>query len=175
LFLAYGGKADDLPTIDPAFKADLPHVRVTMVAQRIENEIVANGGVDLGIYSWPWVSSTSGSAADVETDPTGFILPKPGEPPWVDENVYLLRLYDALVFNACDTFSGFPVDHTSTILASDGSELGVFHGVDNSTLDELGFYTFQYTIRVEGAGGRVSDFHFSGKVSVTCSGLNAVP
>jgi hypothetical protein len=175
LFLSYGGRADDLPTIDPAFTSNLPHVRVTMVAQRMENQIVASGGVDLGVdYAWPWVTSSSSTAADVESDPAGYILPKPGEV-WIDEGIWLIRLYDALVFNACETFSGFPIDHTSSILKSDGSELGVFHGVDNSTVDELGYYNFQYTIRVEGDGGRISDFHFSGKVRVICSGLNDVP
>jgi hypothetical protein len=171
-FLAYGGAADDLPTIDAAFKADLPHVRVTFVVQRVENEIVANGGVNLGVYSWPWVSSTSSSAASVETDFTGYVLPKPDDV-W-DDGLYF-RVYDALVFNACETFSVFPVDHTASILKSDGSEIAGFHGVDNTTLDELGFYSFQYTVRVEGDGGRVSDFHFAGEVSVTCSGLDALP
>ncbi len=174
-FLAYGGAAGNpLPTIDPPLKADLPHVRVTFVVQRISNDIVANGGLDLGISPWPWVWQTSSSAASVETAGSSFILPKPGEPPWTDENVYLIRLYDALVFNACQAFTGFPVDHRTSI-REDGVEIAAFHGVDASTLDATGFYNFQFTVRAGDAEGRISDFHFSGKVSVTCSGLTSLP
>jgi hypothetical protein len=173
-FLAYGGKAGELPTIDPAFKADLPHVRVTFLVHRVHNEVIANGGLDLGNFAWPWTWSTSGSAANIETDGSGYVLPTPGQI-WIENDTYLIRLYDALVFNACDSFSGFPVDHTTEVHNPDGSVIGLFHGVDNTTLDELGFYNFQFTVHAEGDGGRVSDFHFSGKVSVTCSGLIALP
>jgi hypothetical protein len=77
---------------------------------RRDSHTAANGGVDLGVYSWPWVSSTSSGAASVETDFTDYV-----------------------------------------------------HGIDNTTLDELGIYSFQYTVRVEGDAARVSDFHFAGK------------
>jgi hypothetical protein len=174
-FLAYGGAAGGgLPTIDPAFKADLPHARVTFLVHRVENEIVANEGVDLGIFDWPWTWTGTGSAASVEFTDGAYILPTPGQV-WVDNTSYLFRLYDALVFNACASFSGFPIEHTSSIHRSDGSVINDFHGVDNTTLDELGFYNFQFSVRVEGDRGRVSNFRFSGTVSVTCSGLNELP
>jgi hypothetical protein len=173
-FVAHSGAAGGIPTIDPAVKADLPHVRVTFLVHRIHNQVIANGGLDLGAFAWPWTWTTSGSAANVESDGGGYILPTPGQI-WTENNTFLIRLYDALVFNACDSFMGFPVDHTTDVHNPDGSVIGVFHGVDNTTLDDLGFYDFQFTVRAEGDRGRVSDFHFSGKVSVTCSGLNALP
>jgi hypothetical protein len=78
------------------------------------------------------------------------------------------------VFNACDSFASFPVQHDA-VIENGGSEIGAFHGVDNTTLDHTGFYNFSYTVRATGAFGKVSDFRFSGKVNVTCSGLNALP
>ena len=88
--------------------------------------------------------------------------------------MYHSIIYDALVLDACESFSPFPVTHDATIEES-GNEIGAFHGVDNSTLDHTGYYNFSYKARATGENGKVSDFLFSGKVSVTCSGLNSLP
>ncbi|MGH8243148.1 MAG: hypothetical protein ACRETY_07325, partial [Steroidobacteraceae bacterium] len=61
----------------------------------------------------------------------------------------------------------------ATVVNDDPDFLGSFHGSDASTLDSTGFYNFSYTIRANYPG--TSDFHVSGKVSITCSGLNALP
>ena len=171
--LVYGGAAGGaLPTIDPAFKAYLPNIRVSFVLQQITNKIVAGGGVSGDPASFvEW--STTGSAASVENGgPYFYPLPGPGTT-WDTDDLYHTVLYDALVFNACDSFAPFPVSHDA-LIENGGSEIGAFHGVDNTTLDHTGFYNFSYTARAT-AGAKVSDFRFSGKVNVTCSGLNALP
>lgn len=168
-----------IPTIEPAFQADLPNVRASFVVQDISNEVVAGGGVetmggDVSFVNW----FTTSTAADVEqTGPFAWSLPEPGET-WQDISHFGggggLLIYDALVLNACNTFSSFPIEHTVTIVRQDGTELGEFQGIDNSTLDATGFYNLSYSVRAEDEDGGVSDFHFSGKVNVTCSGLNSL-
>ena len=105
--------------------------------------------------------------------PYGYPLPGPGVT-WDEDDLYHTLIYDALVLNACENFPLFPVEHDALIEDS-GDEIGAFHGSDNSTLDPTGYYNFSYTARATGVNGKVSDFHFSGKVNVTCSGLNALP
>lgn len=172
--LVYGGASGPaLPTIDPAFKLDLPNVRVSFVLQSISNTAIANGGIlpDTDMFvRW----TTTGSAASEERGgPYGYTLPAPGVS-WDGEELYHAILYDALVLNACESFSPFPVIHDAEI--EDGAiEIGAFHGVDNTTLDHTGFYNFTYKVRATGMNGRISDFRFAGKVNVTCTGLNALP
>jgi hypothetical protein len=171
--LVYGGKAGNpLPTIDPAFKANLPHVRVSFVLQEISNKAIANGGVNDTTTFVEW--TTTSAAASVENGgPYGYPLPTPGNT-WDGDDLYHTLIYDALVFNACGSFAVFPVTHDAVIDNALG-QIGAFHGVDNSTLNHTGFYNFSYTVRATALGGKVSDFRFAGKVNVTCSGLNALP
>jgi hypothetical protein len=164
--LAYGGPLG-LPTIDPAFKADLPNVRVTIVIQEMSNTAVANGGIDDPSASLTW-ATTSPAASDEEGGPYLVGLPTPGPPVFSQ-----ILIYDALVNDACESFSPFPIDHLVSIMDADG-EIGAFHGVDNSTVDATGFYNIHYTIRATNAAGAVSDIHFSGKVSATCSGADSL-
>ena len=172
--LVYGGAAGGvLPTIEPALKADLPHVRVSFVLQSIANEVVSHGGVSGDPVKFvQWV--TSSPSASVENGgPYFYSLPPPGVV-WDGDDLYHTVIYDALVFNACGSFPAYPVTHDASIEES-GSEIGAFHGVDNSTLDHTGFYNFNYAARATSTTGGVSDFRFSGKVNVTCSGLVALP
>jgi hypothetical protein len=173
--LLYGGPAPGgvLPTTEPALKAYLPNIRVSFVLQEIENRIVDNGGVNTDSLTWVEWTTTSAAAALENGGPYDYPLPAPGIT-WDEDELYHTLIYDALVFNACESFASFPVQHDAVIETS-GIETGAFHGVDNSTLDHTGFYNFSYTARASGANGKVSDFRFSGKVNVTCSGLNALP
>jgi hypothetical protein len=172
--LVYGGAAGPaLPTIEPVIKADLPNVRVSFVLQEISNQIVANGGVNGDPNTFVEWSTTSAAASEEHGGPYGYPLPGPGVT-WDDDDLYHTIIYDALVLNACENFPPFPVEHDALIEVS-GSEIGAFHGSDNSTLDHTGYYNFSYTTRATGVNGKVSDFHFSGKVNVTCSGLNSLP
>ena len=95
---------------NPAFKANLPNVRVSFVLQAIANDIVANGGVNGDPFTFvEWL--TTSSAASVEHGgPYGYILPPPGVT-WDGDDLYHMVIYDALVFNACESFSSFPVEH----------------------------------------------------------------
>src|SRR5262245_52799679 len=45
ILLNGGAAGGGLPTLDPAFKAHLPNIRVSLVIQSISHEVVANGGV----------------------------------------------------------------------------------------------------------------------------------
>lgn len=176
--VSIGGSAGGgIPTIEPAFKANLPHVRVSFFIQEITNEAIENGGVeteldddggDFETVTW----TTTGAEADVENGgPHTWILPGPAQT--LNYSPGGLFIYDALVFNACGSFSSFPVEHEST-LEQDFGTIGSFLGTDNSTIDSTGFYNLNYTVRAEDSDGGVSDFHFSGKASATCSGLNAL-
>ena len=131
---------------------------------------VASTVIPLTFVEW----LTTSSAASVEHGgPYGYTLPPPGVT-WDGDDLYHTLIYDALVFNACESFSTFPVQHDASI-EDNGNEIGAFHGVDASTLDHTGYYNFSYTAQATGMNGKISNFHFSGKVNVTCSGLNALP
>ena len=90
------------------------------------------------------------------------------------DDLFHTLIYDALVFNACESFAAFPVDHDASI-EDNGSEIGAFHGIDNSTLDHTGFYNFSYTGSSDGHEREGLELPLLGKVNVTCSGLNALP
>jgi hypothetical protein len=166
--LTYGREAGGAPpTIEPVIKADLPHVRVSFVLQEVFHEVIANGGVNtFPLVRW----LTAGSAADLQNDESVANLPVPNGT-WNADDVLI---YDALVFDACESFTTFPVVHDAAI-EFNFANIGMFHGVDNTTLDHTGYYNFNYTVRATGINGRVSDFHFSGTVNVLCSGLLALP
>jgi hypothetical protein len=171
-----------IPMVEPAFQANLPNVRVSLLIQDIANVVVSGSGVDTiadngaGEVFVDW--STTGLPADEENGgPYGWGLPDPGET-W--ENLSHpgggggLLVYDALVFGACGGPLSFHIAHTASI-EDNGLVIGQFDGSDNSTLDETGFYNVNYTARADDGMGNVSDFVFSGKVNVTCSGLLSLP
>jgi hypothetical protein len=140
--LVYGGKAANaLPTIEPAFKANLPHVRVSFVLQEISNKAIANGGVNDSLTFVEW-TTTSGAASVENGGPYGYPLPPPGNT-WDSDDLYHTLIYDALVFNACGSFASFPVTHDAVIDNALG-QIGAFHGVDNSTLDHTGLQFHVY-------------------------------
>ena len=170
--LAFGGAGGGLPTIDPAFTAHVPNVRVSFALHRIVNEVVEDpgAGVHEGLFLF---MKTYGSAASVEryswsfnvttapNDTTNF-----AEPPLI---------YDALVFGACESLASFPITHEANIGPGNGTYIGSFYGVDDTTLNSTGFYTFNYSIPAQSTVAGASIYHLSGTVSVTCSGLNALP
>ena len=158
------------------FGYDYRNVRVSFYVQEISNEIVANGGADVassGLVRW----LTTGSTADVENGgPYHWTLPGPGQTysefgPHGSPSGLLI--YDALVFNACGSFTSFPVDHEATATEA-GATIGSFMGTDNSTIDSTGYYNLSYTIRAEDSSGGVSDFRIVGKVAAICSGQNSL-
>jgi hypothetical protein len=104
--LVYGGKAGNaLPTIDPGFKANLPHVRVSFVLQEISNKVVTNGGISDSLTFVEWL--TTSLAASVEKGgPYGYPLPPAGKT-WDEDDLYHTLIYDALVFNAAEASRRF--------------------------------------------------------------------
>jgi len=174
--LAYGGVAGGLPTIEPAVQSYLPHVRVTFALEDVFNEVVEAPGIDPQHGSMALRWETTSSAADVEVQAGWLNLYNPSP----DTNWTLLKpsvIYDALVFDACDSFPTFPIDHTAFFERLD-FPYGSFHGVDNSTIDTTGFYHFKYSVPAElydSVDGEVASiFHLSGKVSVTCTAINSL-
>ena len=168
-----------IPTIEPAFKANLPHVRVSFFIQEISNQVIANGGVETdSADDWEFVNwTTTGADADIENSgPYGWSLPAPGQTydsfgPHGGSSG--LMIYDALVFNACGSLSSFPVEHEGIVTES-GAVIGSFSDTDNSTINSTGYYNLNYTVRATDNDGGVSDVHFSGKADVICSGLNSL-
>ena len=124
--------------------------------------MVANGGINPGATTFVNWSTTSPAAWQEHGGPFGYTLPPPGVTWDGDESVPTRSSYDALVLDACESFSPFPVTHDATIEES-GNEIGAFHGVDNSTLDHTGYCNFSYKARATGENGKVSDFLFSRK------------
>ncbi len=167
---------DDLP-----LTSHLPNVRVTMYIQSISNQAIDNGGVKghmadaLQLVTW----ETDGPESDVQKGgPYAWSLPAPGETFETAGGAHAgplgLRVYDALVYNACDNLTSFDMEHDATI-DEGGTELGAFSGTDSSTIGSTGYYNAAYTVRATDGDGGVSDFRFEGKVNVICSGLNALP
>jgi hypothetical protein len=174
--LVFGGANGGLPTIDPRFKVYAPNVRVSMILEKVVNEVAGHGGIEpfQGIaMDLRW--ETTSSAADLELPyvAIGANSAVPGT--WTLPNPVVI--YDALVFGACETLNSFPVDHFAFV-DWNVVPIGAFHGVDNSTIDSTGFYTFKYNIPAQldnGSGDLdASIFTLSGKVNVTCTGLNSL-
>lgn len=86
-----------------------------------------------------------------------------------------LHIYDALQLNACDSFGAFPIQHDAVINWTGGPIDAFFSGIDSTTVDHTGFYSFTYLIRATDARGGVSIFRFSGKLNATCTALDALP
>ena len=158
-----GSTIDDIVTTLPA------NLLVIFVLQQMENEIVAGGGVTEQCWA-TW--ETHGPEATVENGgPFALPVPMPGQ---VWPISHANGIYQGLINDGCGATPTFPVEFHSTVGEQDNVfdkfvQIGEFHAVDNSTIQPNGFWTFAYTIRAEGTNGGVSDFKFSGIVSVTCS------
>ena len=172
--LVFGGASGGLPTIDPAFKAYLPNVRVTMVLEKVVNEEVGvHGAIEpANAVTMDLRWETTGSGAGLEITDWSIDAKSAAPGTWTLSKPAII--YDALVFGACETLNSFPVDHYA-FLDWNGVPIGAFHGVDNSTIDSTGFYTFKYSIPAqEEQFYDASIFTLSGKVNVTCTGLNSL-
>jgi hypothetical protein len=173
--LVFGGANGGPPTIDPAFKAYLPNVRVTMVLEKVVNEEAGHGPIDPAAaetMDLRW--ETTGSAADLEITDESIDAKSAVLGTWILPNPVVI--YDALVLGACETLNSFPVDHYA-FLDWNGVPIGAFHGVDNSTIDSTGFYTFKYSLPAQVEQFLDMDasiFTLSGKVNVTCTGLSSL-
>jgi len=161
--LVFGGAPTRLPTIDPALTSHLPHLRVTMEIEDVSSENVSDGGVQLAPV-YPWRASTSSLTASVESGgPYAGDMPGAGT-----------VIYDALVFNACESLSSFHIRHETVVWSLVG-RAGAFRGEDDSTLNATGYYNFRFTVRVDARPySGVEDFHFSGIVSVLCSSATSL-
>jgi len=172
-----------IPQLELDLKARLPNVRVSFLIQEISHDVVVKPGVAVPAFNRHVNWHTTGPESDAENggvevgelgDGSQWSLPLPG--------AFLtysgLLIYDALVFGACESLTSFDVQHEATIvefIESQHVALGSFVGVDNTTIDSTGYYNLNYTVRATDSNGGVSDFHFSGKADVICSGLDALP
>lgn len=173
--LTYGGNsAGGLPTFDPPIAPSLPNARVSFVVHGITLTQIKGNAKTIVLKFL-----TSSPVADVEDDDNHVILDlADGETLGTSG----LLVYDAIVFGGCVTFPGFPVTHEVT--AADLPPLleytGGFHGIDEKTLDALGFYNMKYTLTVTTFNNfvdhvtGVAKYDVSGKVSVQCTGANSL-
>jgi len=154
------------------------NLRVRVFVQEIENDAVSNGGVQFPNGSFKFVHwETTGSGADIENGgPYGWAVPNPGQT--YDEfgshgTSSGMMVYDAIVFDGCGSFGTFPLQHESRVSES-GFSIGSFTGTDYSTLDANGQYDMSYHYRVTDSTGSTSDISVRGKVTVGCTGENAL-
>lgn len=106
-----------------------------------------------------------------------FALPAPGPgQTWPID--HFNAIYRALTLDACGLSVSFPITMDSWIVETvdvagvddpSGAEIGRVSLSDGDTLDRPGLYNFAYTIRANGTNGGVSEFGFSGIVSVRCT------
>ncbi len=160
-----------IPAIQSAFKANLPNARISFVVEEINHEIVANGGVGSGFagteVSVDWLAQIP------QADVVGFdhinssVIPGPGNT--ATESLFI---YDGLMFDGCENFQPLSIGHSAQVFTS-GEEVGSFNGTDNTTVDSTGFYNFHYIVNAVD-GSKESNIIFSGKLNVTCSGLNSL-
>jgi hypothetical protein len=173
----FGGPKGGQSHIDDLV-AKLPvHLRVTFILQRMENEIVSGNGVTIPSWATWETHSPDATVERLGGGPFSVPVPGPGEVWPLD---HANNLYDALVHNGCGATPVFRVEFHSTVgeqpdLFEPFVLIGEFLGVDNTTLQPNGFWTFSYTIRATGTNGGTSDFKFRGIVSVTCTNIVAFP
>jgi hypothetical protein len=142
-----------------------PNLRVSFVLQQMENEVISGDGVDT--FTWAFWETSSPIATEEEGGP--YALPAPG-PDEIWDIPHANQIYDAIVEDGCGSTPVFPVQFDSWIEENDDDVLiGEFSATDNSTLQPNGFWNFAYTIRATGTNDGVSDFHFKGVVTVTCT------
>jgi hypothetical protein len=173
--LIWGGtRQGGLPTLDPVLTSDPPpHVRVKFVLQRLYP-----GHTDvqtvLPLEELSWVTHSSVADQEIGEFEIGYV-----DEQHVDANGYFFNppvIYDALVLNACDGFSSFPVSHEADF-DPDGFPTMPFSGFDDSTIDSTGFYQFSYAILVDGdemGPPYETRLNMSGKVSVLCTSVDTL-
>jgi hypothetical protein len=160
------------------FKAPgLDNLYVGLHIQSVENEVVAAAGVTN--ECWVIWESHSTAASVEKGGPFQWPLPPPGQ--MFDNFGSHNTIYAGLIDNGCGNTLSFPIEHFCRVgewQAGQGSdtfvEIGSFHGVDNSTIQPTGYWTFAYTVRAKGTNGGVSDFKFRGNVPAICSGLKSL-
>lgn len=150
-----------------------PNLRLLLVLLEMEHNVVSGGGVP---QSWIFWSGDS-NVADVQTQPD-LSLPLPG--PGQSWSIGLGSvIYEGINLDACGGGGGvsFPVSLESWVVEEEnnngintatGDEIGRNTVMDNSTVDTLGTYVFNYTIRANGSNDGVSDFTLRGEVRVQC-------
>ncbi|MEM1130204.1 MAG: hypothetical protein AAGH83_06750 [Pseudomonadota bacterium] len=165
---AFGGGAIDDITSVPA-----PHLYVLFVLQQMSHDVVSGGGAPQAFGFW---EGSNGAADQQLNGPYSLPLPGPGET-WDIPSDHGNAIYQALTLDVCGLSVSFPMtleswvvegEEVAGIVVPSGDEIGRVTLTDNSTIDRAGLYTFGYTIRAEGTNGGVSDFGFSGIVSVRC-------
>ncbi len=154
--------------------AGLPHLRLNIILQEMQNIPVSGGGIDtLGAFQEPWATwKFSSTAADqsipgLMEDGFGLPVPPPAET-WPVGNAN--GLFQGIIHNGCvGTPATFDVSLNSTVYRPSNSD--IMGEVDLS--DEVhgwGDYVFKYTIRAEDQDGNASNFVFSGIADAFCTG-----
>ena len=150
---------DDFATV-PA-----PHLRVAFLLMRMTNTVVEGDGIAGMLAHW---HGSSNAANEDINGPFALPTPAPGGVINIDHNN---GIYQGLAIDACGLSISYPVTLDSWISPTtdvDAREyLARVSLHDADTLDQPGLYKFGYVITAE-SGSDVSDFAFSGLVSVFC-------
>ncbi len=150
---------DDFATV-PA-----PHLRVVFLLMRMTNTVVSGSGISGAFVHW---AGESNVANEEINGPFTLSAPAPGAVINTNSNN---GIYQGLAIDACGLSVSYPVQLdswiTPTPFTNSDEEFGRVSLQDTDTLDSAGLYNFGYVIRAED-GSDVSDFTFSGLVSVFC-------
>lgn len=169
----------------PIIAADLPHLRLDIVLNRMEHQAVSDGGVTADpdpvnfsddLYA-TWRIQSAGATAQfpdfTDPDQEDLGLPVPQNPGEVWDNLdHANLLYQGVIRNGCSTSTVFDVELVSAVIRLNGMTLG-----EVQLQDEVvgsGFYVFSYTIRATDPNGGVSDFIFSGDARAYCTSTLAI-
>lgn len=174
-----------------------PNVLVTLYVREIFNEGIANGGFDpedpedIGNKWIRW--DTISPEADVQSEyGSELVIPNPGTTTDYTNfynPVYGIGIYQALIYDACETLNSFDLTHTVRISDHlDDADWGYYEATDTDTIDDTGFYNMSYTVvatededgdkLMDASGGEdnagVSNIHVTGTVNVTCTAENSL-
>lgn len=181
--LRFGGTGEPGPVIPPVFGTDVRHLWLGFRLTSIRNVPIAGGGVPIIVEGERATNTLFGfSSPVIEGGPTinysTGVNAVPGETRTRNDLIWRGVLEDGCISPP----PVIPIDFTGVLrlgIDEEGNynpfsgelvDVDVFETTDDSSLVPTGFWNFQYTLRASVSGGDiVSDFEFSGKVSVLCT------
>jgi len=148
-------------------KADLPHVRVTVVLDKVSHYP--------GLGPSPQVSLTGAfetTSSDVDDEQGSYVLPMPAiGGAWDFESLGGATIYEAIIHDACESLGSLSLTHSLAVAGSGAG--GEFAKTDASTIDGTGFYPISYVVPVINPFGYTL-ISVTGQVDVVCSGQSSL-
>jgi hypothetical protein len=159
--------------------AFLPHLRLNILLERMENKLVSGQGVAIDqsnpvqFLSATWKIQSNAATVQIPAPADdGFELPAPNPGEVWPVGEFANGLYQGIIINGCHPTTVFDVKLVSAILKNPGV-VGPGDMLGQVQLQDAvvgnGFYVFLYTIRATEPGVGVSDFIFSGDARAFCT------